>query len=483
MDLSKNKKNIFQVTFIGLLFSILLCLFFSYRLLEVPMGITGDEDALGYNAVLISRTGHDENGRFLPLFVLGNNGTDWKQPITQYYISILFKLFTPSIFLLRFSSILITLISSLLLFKLSKIIFGTSYAALTIFVFLTTPLIMIQSHMGLDNIMPIPFAIVWIYCLFQYQQTQKTKYLIISAISLGINFYTYKGMRAVVPIWYILSLIYIYQKPLLSNIKHYFIFSLYSLPFVLISPYLNHLYPGSIFGGSRPYFENIYNFLYPYLSSFDPTFMYIKGDELLYHSTTYHGFFLLASLPIFILGIYNSVRSNKFSRFLLIIFFTTPILYGTVNSVHRASRLMCLIPFYSLICTFGFIKLTEISKKYYKYIYALIFCIFLINYFDFLNYYYFDYAKKTQAIVGDLKYYLSFKSLKTCSDKLHLTPYVSKDISHKFFESIYFDDNLKYINQDQSPPSGSILLTNRNSIDGMTNLNANLKYHQLQISK
>lgn len=475
----KNKKNLIKVLIL-IIFSISLCLFFSYRLLEVPMGLTADETALGYNAVLLSRTGHDENGRFMPLFVLANEGADWKQPITQYYITALFKIFKPSVFLLRFSSILITLISSFLLLKFCQKIFNKKYAIIALIVFLTTPLIMIQSHMGLDNIMTIPFAIIWIYCLYFYNQNKKIKYLIFSALSLGINYYTYKGMRAVFPVWYCLSLLYIFKKPILKNFRPFFIFSLFSLPFFLISPILNHFYPGAIFGGANPSIDNIYNFLYPYFSSFDPTFLFIKGDDLLFHSTGYHGFFLLASMPLFLMGIYKAIKSNKFSRFILIIFFTTPILYGMVNSVHRASRLMCLIPFYSIICIYGFQQIENISKKYKTIIIVLIALLFSINYFDFLHYYWFDYAKLTQNFTGDLKYYLSYKELKEQSIKLNLTPYIAQDSSNKFFDSIYFK-NPNYIHQDLIPPQGSILLTHRDNIPGMTNLNANMKYYYLQV--
>lgn len=481
--ITKNLKFFSFKILIVLASLIFLGIFFSYRILEVPMGLTSDETAFGYNASLLSTTLHDENGRFLPLFVLSNNGTDWKQPITQYYLALLFRIFKPSVFLLRFSSVLITLLSSFLIYKLARKIFDFKYALLTVAIFLTTPLIMIQSHMGLDNIMPIPFAIIWIYFLYLFEKKKETKFLIISAIALGINFYTYKGMRAVVPIWYILSLIYIFKTPILKNFKHFFIFSLFSLPFLLISPILNHFYPGAIFGGSKPSFGSIYDFLYPYFSSYDPTFLFIKGDDLLYHSTGRHGFFLLASMPLFLLGIYKSIRSNKFSRFILLIFFTSPLLYGTVNSIHRASRLMCLIPFYAIICIYGFKYLMEIASKYKKIVVFIVLILSFANYYDFLHYYYFDYAKLTENFVGDLKPYLSFESLKINSEKLKLKPYVANDISNKFFESVYLMNNLNYIHQDLLPPPGSILLTNRDNIEGMVNLNIDMKYYFLQIRK
>jgi len=474
----KNIKNKIISIIIGLIIIIFLSIFFSYKILDVPMGLTSDENALGYNAVLLSRTYHDENGRFLPVFVLSNNGTDWKQPVTQYYIAILFKIFSPSIFLLRFSSVIITIICTFLIYKFSKTEYSKKLSVFATILFLTTPLIMIQSHMGLDNIMPIPFTIIWLFCLFLYNKKHQTKLLVISAISLGITFYTYKGMRAIFPIWYLLSLIYLIKPK--KWIKPFFVFSLFSLPFLLISPILDHFYGGAIFGGATIKIDSIYNFMYPYLSSFDPTFLFIKGDDLLFHSTGIHGMFLISTLPLFLLGIYYSIFKNKNSRFLLAVFFLAPLLYGTVGSIHRASRLMCLIPIYTLICTNGieFIKIK--TKKIYPLIIICFSLLIALNYINFIYYYYSTYAKLTQSIVGDLNEYLSFKELKQESQELNLTPYVAQNISNKFYESIYFPNGINRINQDITPPNKSILLTNREVVSGMQNIKAPILYYQIQ---
>lgn len=81
--------------------------FFSYRLNDVPPGMTIDEPAFGYNAVLLSETLHDENGRFLPVFVLSLDGKDWRQPVTQYFMAGYFKLFGPSVYNLKFTSVIV----------------------------------------------------------------------------------------------------------------------------------------------------------------------------------------------------------------------------------------------------------------------------------------------------------------------------------------------------------------------------------------
>lgn len=475
-----NQKNKFKLVkiFFYILVSVILALFLSYKILDVPTGLTSDEIAFGRNAVLLSRTYHDENNRFLPLFVLSNDGKDWKQPVTQYYLTILFKLVSPSIFLLRFSTVIIIILSILILYEFSKTEYSTKISFLIITLFLTNPLILIQSHLALDNIMPIPFTIIWVFCLFLYNKNKKIKYIIISAISLGISIYTYKGMRAIFPVWYLISIIYLYS--IKNRDKHILIFSLFSLPFILISPVLNRFYPGAIMGGADIKINSFYNFIYPYLSSFDPTFLFINGDQTPYHSTGIHGFFLISTLPLFLLGIFYSLSKDKNSKFLVTSFFLAPILYGTVNSVHRASRLMCLIPIYVLICANGieYIKLKKFPYK--KVVLTIYLFLILFNYFDFIQYYYSVYPKLTQNIFGDLKKYESFKVLKQESEKLGLIPYVSENISNEFFEALYFEKGVNKINQSFSPPTNSILLTERESIENMKNIKAPIKYYNIQ---
>jgi len=435
------------------------------------MGLTVDESAFGYNAALLAKTGLDENGRHLPIFVLSIEGKDWRQPVTQYYMASFFKLFGSSVFNLRFSTVFVTLVSFFLIYYFSPI---------AAFLFLTVPLVMIQTHMGLDNIMPVPFTIIWLIGLYLYTKTKNTKHLIYAAISLGISFYTYKGMRAITPIWTILSCLYIFylNKYSFKKLKPIIIFTLAIIPFYLAVPYLNHKYPGSILGGSRPKISNVYEAFYPYLSSYDPTFLFIKGDSTPFHSTDRHGMYLLATLPLFLLGTYVLIKKNdKFYNLVLIAFFFGPLLYGLVDSVHRASRLMCLIPLFCLITTAAVRYL--INKKQ-KILLILISLLIIINFADFLNFYYGSYRKFTQNYFGTMEPYRSYEALALEAKKLNLTPYIASNLVEKFFTTVYLGPKPNIIDDNNLPPKGSILLTNRENIPGMKLLPINLKYYKLQ---
>lgn len=467
-------KSLIKLIGVGAVF-VSLAWFFSYRILTTPLGLTSDEGGFGINAVYLARTLHDENGVFLPVFALSLGGKEWRQPVTQYYMAGFFKLFGTTLFNLRFSSVVITLVSALLIYFLAKQIFDQKWGIFAAFIFLTTPLIMIQSHLGLDNIMPIPFVIAWLLFLALYSKTKKISALVYAGISLGIGFYTYKGMRATVPVWSILTVIYLTileWKNKRKMIIAIFSFSLGIAPFFLVIPYLERRYPGAVFDHQGFKWDSWYTFLYPYLSSFDPSFLFIQGDALLFHSTGKHGMMLLSSAPLFFIGLYQSIRHRNFKLFVLISFFCTPLLFGFVDSVHRASRLMSMIPAYVLIATLGAKTLWENKKV----LLVVVTIIMILNYGDFVNFYWNKYAELTRNIFGDMSYYQDYISFNKEIKALKRAPYVEEDIASddgatgEFFQLSYLPDDVRFIDKGEELPADGILLSLRENIPGLKRL-------------
>ena len=465
-----------------ILIAVALLGFFSFRLTQVPKGITVDEAAFGYNGVLLSRTLHDENGRFLPLFVLSIHGADWRQPVTQYFTAIMFKVFGASLLNLRLTAVIFTVISIFLLFFLGKKLLSGIGGTIAAIFLATTPIIMIQSHMGLDNIDPVPFIIVWLLGLLLWSKSKKNFWLIISGISMGIGYYSYKGVRVFEPVWIILTFIYL-AEPFLKKlnrknfaeiIKPVLTFGLSVLPFFIIIPYLEFLYSGAVLGGQHPAFEGIYKLLYPYLSMFDPSFLYIKGDDLLIHSTGTHGMYLLATLPFFIFGLIHSWKKGSFWKLMIASFFLGPLLFGLFGSVHRASRMLAEVPIYSLISAVGFLTLWQ---KKTKVLLAVFLVLFAFNYYDFMHYYLGRYAEDTQ----NLFYCFTcvepqFKTLKAESIKKDLVPYLDEvvakrlDTAGDFARSIYFTVPPKtWDGKKEDLPKDAILMTDNDKV-GFLNL-------------
>jgi hypothetical protein len=287
----------------------------------------------------------------------------------------------------------------------------------------TTPIILIQSHLGLENIAPLPFVFLWLWMLLRHEKTGKNIFLVVAGASLGIGLFSYLGMRLVVPVLTVVSFIY-----LLKSDRKFFYFLAGVLPFFLLLFWAYFHYPGAIFGNfNSPTVVSPYDFLYRYLSGFDLSFLFFTGDTTTYHSTGQFGMLLLMSLPLFLLGIYKTLKEkNKFLTTVLVSFFVTSLLFGFVPEIHRASRLIPILPFFIIVSTVGFLSL---SKKV-----VLIALIFVaINYGFFASDYWFAYPNRVEkdfsppiSILRGLikngadssyKYYSSIQFLKETNDE------------------------------------------------------------------
>lgn len=477
---------------IGLLVAIFLTALYSYRLLDVPTGLTVDEASFGYNAVLLSQTGRDERGITNPFFVLYVKGNDWRQPLTQYYLTGLFKIFGPSVYLLRFSSVIIAVISVFGVYFLAKSIMKEVPAIIAATGFALAPLIMIQAHLGLDNIMPVPLVILWLFSLRKYLVKRSLIWICISALAIGASFYSYKGMRAIAPIWIILTSAWLLIDVLTKKTspKGLVIFLLAVAPFFLIIPGLERQYPRSLLGNANPVIDNVYQFFAPYLSSFDPSYIFIRGDITDFHSTGKHGMLLLASLPLIIAGFYAAARGKEsFPKFLLLALFAGPILYGMVGSEHRFSRLMALIPLFALLMGIGYDWLWQNHHRWLKGLALITILLMGVNYADFISYYWNKYPSTTFNLLGEMDYYQDVARFSRLVEKEGADPIIHFSVSDgggesmKFFQQIYFGKQILTIPDKEAAEPGQLLFTVRKEVEGMEEIDSSQTGYHIQRSK
>ena len=442
---------------IWLVLLILIASFFllSYRMTQVPPGINGDEASIANNAVLVAKTGRVEAGNRFPLFI--PTGTDWKQPITFYSTVAAFKIFGPSYEALRGVSVFFALTSMVLIFFLAKEILGASTGIGAMLLFLATPLILIQSHLALENIAPIPFIVFWLWMLIRFTKLKEMKFLIFAGMALGAGVFSYYGMRLIVPILGLLTILYLRKPRSISA------FLLGTLPFLLLLLWANGHYPGAVLGNNRPFWVNSYQqFFLPYISSFDPSFLFLKGDATIYHSTGTAGMFLLATLPLFVLGIAKAIKEkNSIYRFFLACFFISPILYGFVGESYRASRLLAIVPFYVLISTLGGTYLTAIKGKAIK-ILAIggISLLIVVNYAGFAKDYWFSYPVRARKAFSS-PWHSTYKVLDE-KYKEGYRIYVLADMAGggqdmKFFRAIYPFDLTVWKKGEEILPKSALL--------------------------
>lgn len=465
-----NKVIASPTSWILLLLLIISWFFLTYRILVVPPGINGDEAVIGLNASLVARTGVDARGRFLPLFTVDKDSLDWKQPVTFYSTVLAFRLFGHSYFTLRVVSVVFALLSGSIIFFLIKELLGIKQAMFGLIVFILTPIVVIQSHLGLENIAPVPFISLWLLMLIKYYKRQKNRYIVISALALGVSFYSYLGLRLIMPTLAVISLMYIYlinrsfrSKKILFKLL---IFIISLLPFLVLLILVKNSYPGAILAVNRPSNLSSYQeLILPYLSSFDPSFLFIKGDSTPYHSTGKHGMFLLATFPLFALGIYKLAQKNNFiTKFILLTFFVIPILYSLTASIHRASRLLVFLPFYIIFICFGLDFISGVKREFWRLVFIIvIFILIALNSVDFIYDYWYEYPKRVKSEFAR-SYHLVFKRAHQLAKEKGLQVFIQHDfrvhnsIAIDFFEEVYFPDKLKLWKEGQSLPQNSLLI-------------------------
>lgn len=472
--------------------------FFSFKLLSIPPGLETDEESIAYNAALISTNLRDQNNRLLPIFILSTGGSDWKQPVLIYFMAILFRLFGKTFFIYKMANVLISLFSGIILYFIAKIIFKNQKYAITAFlIYITTPIVFITTRIGNESILPSLISTLWLLTLILYKNINKKYFLILNAIIIGIGFYSFKGMRIISPIWSIISFVYIYylnwskNRTILKNlfnkknIKAVLLFSIFLLPFYLITPLLELKYTGAVFDKRPISIDSIYNFFYYWLSNISLSSLFATPDIGRVYTVSNFGAFPLPLLPFFIIGVVKSISQKNYFRFILICFISSPILFGLARSINYPHRLMAIVPFVILITLYGikntllFFKTTK-SKNITKII--IYFSLFLTSTI-FYKFYFINYPKLNSTTEAFGRYtYPSFKSLSNFSHKYKLDPFVEEEIyksetdEHKFYNLILFQNQLQIWKLGEKLPEKSILLTKNNALENCQNLEITLPH-------
>lgn len=459
-----------------LIFYVAGFLFFSFKITDVPPGINGDEAVIGYNAALIAKTGHDSSGKVLPLFSKMMDSSDWKQPVTLYSTIIGFKLFGISFFNLRMVSVVFVLLGGTIIFFLAEELFDLKIAVISLLIFVTTPIVMIQSHLAMENIAPVPFVAFWLLMLVKYEKEFQAKYLILAGLSLGLALYSYLGMRLIVPVLAAGTLLYIFFLNFTRKTRklksHLLFFVLIIIPFFMALFLVKSKYQGAVLGLYHPYTISTYQqLLLPFISSFDPSFLYFSGDTTPYHSTGRHGVLLLATLPLFLAGLIGVIRKGtSMLIFISVVFFSIPVLYGLASDIHRGSRLLALLPLYSVITSAGFITLFKLRNKLVKIsLVSLFILLILLNYADFLRDYWYEYPKRVKSEFAK-PYHFLFDRAYQLSKKKNSQVFIQHDFrainstAIDFFEIIYFPNKLKLWQEGQPLPDNGILIASEGNL-------------------
>jgi len=409
---------------------ILLALFLrSYKLGEIPNGLSWDEAAQGYNAFTLSETGKDEFGKTWPVSFFESFG-DFKPVLYTYSAIIPIKIWGLNEFSTRFPSAFFGTITVLITFFLVLEIFHKSekkkiIALLSTFFLAISPWHIQMSRAAFEANLGLFWIVLGIYLLLK-GINGKTIYVPISAVPFAATFYTFNSTRVFTPIiLLIIAVINIkeWKKYWKSAILFFIFFVILLIPILphLLSPQAKLRFNEvNIFSDLKPIEQSnvrmevdnntwwsriLHNrrwmfsmeYLRHYLDNLNLRFLFLVGDGNPKFSIQDVGQMYLVNLPFFLFGLLFLIRKYKNERLLILLWLLGGIIpAGTARETPHALRILQTLPCWQIIISIGWLESYLIikNKKLGHLLYSILIFLLLFNAIWYLHNYYYHYPKE-----------------------------------------------------------------------------------------
>lgn len=349
-----------------------------YNLGSVPAGFFCDEAGQSYYAYIISKSGIDPKGNFLPFYVdvFGPIG-----PVAIYDQIPAIKIFGLNEFGSRFTAALLGTLTVVVVFFLAYALFEKNVRAgiMASFLTATLPWHIHFSRFGTENIrLPFYFSLFLLFFILGVEKEKKV-FLFISLISMFTAFYSYTAANLFIPPFFI-GIVILYRKFFIKFKKFSLVFFLTALIFSI--PFLTEMKENNKHSrfSEVSVFKNKTNkeaFIAmkdTYLQSFSPSFLFLKGDAGIPHhfitrfSVRGVGELYPITAPFFLIGMYYLLRNIRKKEYSILIIWLTlypigSVVAGADGGGPFATRSIIGVLVFPLITALGFISLLLWIKK------------------------------------------------------------------------------------------------------------------------
>lgn len=369
-----------------------------YNLGEVPPSLNWDENSNAYNAYSILKTGRDEYSNFLPLY--NRSFDDFKPPLYMYLNVITVWMFGLNSFAARLPSAIFGTLTLIPIYFLAKFLFQNQKSAnvelasiASVLVFAISPWHIHFSRVGFEANVGL-FTAVCAITFFLYG-IRNIKYLILSALFVGLSAYSYHSVRIYLPLLLLVAVI-IYRHQLKTIPRKAVLFFLTGI-FVLVVPLFVFTPFSSISQRYKtttnelrreetekaisfikddqeaafPFGEFIHNrrvfavltLIDNYLWHFDPNFLFTKGDDNFRHHIDNQGMMYLWQLPLLVYGVFLFVKNrNAGFIFVLLWLLIVPLAAAPARPSPHAVRSLAMVVPLSLITGLVLARLASAAK-------------------------------------------------------------------------------------------------------------------------
>jgi len=360
---AENEKRICTVAFLFIGIGFLITRF--YRLDSLPLGMHIDEAGMAYDAWSLANYGVDRWLRSWPVY-LDNYGAG-QSSLYAFLCAGLFKCFGYNIWLVRLPAVIFSGLTLIFGTKLAERIFAKDRfmpvfaAALVTF----CPYMVMQSRFGLDCNLMLGASTVFLYCFVTAVETGDTWRYIAGGAAGGILLYTYALSYIILPLFLLLSLIYVIAVKKFSLKKWIFMacpMAVIAIPLIMVQ--LVNLFQWDEFKIGFLTITRIKYYRASSIGLFSPSY-FVKalksifvGDEYLYESIPNICNLYALTIPLFLIGITDAfagtiqnlrkkemdLRAFPLFWFCAVLFFEShiePCTY-TINSIFFASILLAV---------------------------------------------------------------------------------------------------------------------------------------------
>jgi len=405
-----------QLIFLGIF--ILALLLRIVNLNSVPYGFHVDEAKAAWNSFSILRTGHDDHGKFLPLYY--DSFGDFRPTGIIYSIIPSLLIFGNNIFATRFPSALfgaLSIFPIILIFKQFIDSKDKKWWWLPGFLLAVNPWHIIVSRATSEVVIALFFALFAIYYFIKSINTKARASMIFTLLFLVLSYFFYHNVRVLFPILLIIIAVFYWpeiknnhrHKPILAivftSILITFLFfsaseargrlgqvSLLSDPKIRLETINmpNQEGPGHVL--IARIFHNrpsviIKNTINEYVNYFSTNFL--VGDTALPLRYRIQNFGLITYIELLLLVLsLCAAGTRKIVWLPVLLLLISPLPAAVTNedtpNLHRA---LFMLPFIVLLESYGLIFLSSI-KKYSRFILDTLFLALFINFIYFSHFYF-----------------------------------------------------------------------------------------------
>lgn len=358
-----------------------------YKLGQVPVALDWDETSMGYNAWALATTGYDEFGNSWPLTIRSFN--DYKPPLYTYLLIPSVAIWGRNEFAIRFPSALVGTLTVLVTYFLVKVLLRSDLpqgdqtssdkiAVVSAFLLAISPWHLQFSRVAFETNLGLFWFVTGMW-LFLKSMREKSYFLVLSALSLGLGMMSYHSNRVITPIM-ILILAVLFRNELkniwrkngisigisaiimtgaLLLIGYTLLYQKVGQARFIETGFISTVGGNGILGYGK-------KFLSGYLDHYNLKFWFLNGDGIGRHQAPNFGLLYWWELPLMMMGIISLISQiGRIRRIelLFVWFLLAPMAAALAKGTPSAVRSLLFLPTFQIFEGVGVIWLISQIRR------------------------------------------------------------------------------------------------------------------------